>query len=1421
MVHSAGGSRNGNAIASCDAGEALVDGDCVRADRTSPAPPAAPICPVGNPIDPVSGAKTEYYLDFSADSSDGMKLERFYNSDFASQSDTLQRAQLGYGWRTNFDVLARLGYDGGGWFSAPVLARFYVVFTNGIQVVFKKQSDGSWVSAYYNGSSQSWTNYTEKTQYNLVNVGQNYELSIDGQNTWVFNSDAKLTQIRYSSGYVQNLTYDGNGKLSQASDNRGVSLTFHVSVFGHLQSVDTPAGTISYSYANKIDPQFKQAYLSTDTAAPNTRYYEPVLQTVTFPGSPATTLTYHYEDTVNRFALTGITDQRGIRYATFSYDSNGRAIQTKHIGEIDKYTLTYNVTNGQNTVTNPLGKVTRYNFSKTAQGRIQLSGIQGDLSQNCPASARAYSYDTGGAVASETDEEGRVTAYIRDARGRPISITRGSGTPQATTTTITWHATLNLPAQVVEPGLTTDFTYSATGQLTQLKQTDTTTQTVPFSTQGRTRIWTYTYATGGLLASVDGPLAGTGDTVAYTYSSTGALQTITNELGQVATVTAWSPRGQPTSITGIDGVVTTYTYDDQGRVTRVVINPGSSQTVWTMTYTAAGDLASYSEPAGATYTLTWDDARRLTRIQNNLGEAVTYGRDVMGNVTGQSIVADDGSTQMFGLTNSLDELGRLIRQVGGEGRTWKFGYDKTGNLTGVTDPRNKSVGYGFDAVGRLISETERDGGVVKHAYDGNDEESTYTDPRNLATAYIRNGFGEVIQETSPDRGTTVYDYDTRGLMISKKDARNITVTYGYDAAGRLTSRSYPTTSLNESFTYDGAAAGAVGKGRLTRMQDAGGSSDFYYDAAGRVTGEVRTVGGYSHTVAYGYDATGTGRLRFLTYPSGRVVVYGYDALGRVNYVGLKASANGSEQVIASWAGYFPFGPLRGFSFGNGLNSWSNRSLEYKLDGLFLDQASGGPSLIERYHWWGDDGLNLQVLNNDSIDPAQTQRFSYDDAERLVGGTGPWGALSWTYDTVGNRLSEARSASGTTTTQTYAYPSGSNRLSGVSQGGTAVRSFLYDAAGSLTSDTKSGATTAYTISAAGRIAQVTVGGVAKANYLYDGKNRLSVRQTLNMTPSGTQHLIHDVWDHVLVETNGAGQAVREYIWVGDIPVAVVDSSAGAASPTLLWVHVDHLGRPELMTDATKAVKWKAVYEPFGAVSSITGPAALQMRFPGQWFQLEAGLAYNWNRHYDATTGRYTQVDPLGLPDGPSRYAYAGGNPIGYVDQNGEFFFIPSLLGAGIGALTDVGFQLVLNGGEFKCVDWGQVGVSAGLGALGGGLGSLTRRVRDATEFSHWIPARYVRPLSRSGKNANPYYMPSLDVPIVRDFVNSTLNGNYVSPSMHALTDPYRHLTGMTAADKLHPALQQLLRIPGWLGGSVAGSAAGSANSAFNKDCTCSK
>jgi RHS repeat-associated protein len=103
-----------------------------------------------------------------------------------------------------------------------------------------------------------------------------------------------------------------------------------------------------------------------------------------------------------------------------------------------------------------------------------------------------------------------------------------------------------------------------------------------------------------------------------------------------------------------------------------------------------------------------------------------------------------------------------------------------------------------------------------------------------------------------------------------------------------------------------------------------------------------------------------------------------------------------------------------------------------------------------------------------------------------------------------------------------------------------------------------------------------------------------------------------------------------------------------TPALLTVHVDQLNRPVQMTDAAKAVVWSAVYSPFGGAYTITGSETLNARFPGQWFQLEAGLHYNWHRHYDPSLGRYTQPDPLGFVDGPSVFAYARSAPNALVD-----------------------------------------------------------------------------------------------------------------------------------------------------------------------------
>jgi RHS repeat-associated protein len=221
---------------------------------------------------------------------------------------------------------------------------------------------------------------------------------------------------------------------------------------------------------------------------------------------------------------------------------------------------------------------------------------------------------------------------------------------------------------------------------------------------------------------------------------------------------------------------------------------------------------------------------------------------------------------------------------------------------------------------------------------------------------------------------------------------------------------------------------------------------------------------------------------------------------------------------------------------------------------------------------------------------------------------------------------------------------------------------------------------------------------RANYVYDFFERINTRETMNMSPSGVTVYVQDLTGRLIAEATDTGAPLREYIWLDDMPLAVFSDLD--TTPQLYFVHPDHLERPLRMTDSTQAVVWDAIYRPFGEAVSITGTATLNLRFPGQYFLIESGLAYNWHRHYDSSTGRYTQPDPvadrdltlipsevgtsenLQLPeamingfaasphidaiplsfrDGPSLYAYARSAPTQHVDPEGRnAIVVPFLL-----------------------------------------------------------------------------------------------------------------------------------------------------------------
>jgi RHS repeat-associated protein len=309
-----------------------------------------------------------------------------------------------------------------------------------------------------------------------------------------------------------------------------------------------------------------------------------------------------------------------------------------------------------------------------------------------------------------------------------------------------------------------------------------------------------------------------------------------------------------------------------------------------------------------------------------------------------------------------------------------------------------------------------------------------------------------------------------------------------------------------------------------------------------------------------------------------------------------------------------------------------------------------------------DGQNITGIV-DNVTAANSATFAAGNAGRLQNADGPWGSKTFYFDGVGNRSTEISTVGGVSTTDNYGYPANNNRLVQITRGAATVAALTYDAGGNLLTDNRASGNKTYTYNKRNRLATATVGALSYA-YTYNGREQLAIRQKTT-APVATTHFVHDIFGNVLAETSGtAAGTVREYIWLPeteiaptreamsqvDRPLAVVNG-VGTTGVAVWNVSVDHLNRPVLMTNSLKVAMWTAVWQPWGGAHSVTGTATLDTRFPGQWYQSETGLHYNWHRSYDPTVGRYTQPDPLGFVDGPSVYGYAKGKPQSLVDPTG--------------------------------------------------------------------------------------------------------------------------------------------------------------------------
>jgi RHS repeat-associated protein len=1151
----------------------------------------------GDPINVSTGNAYETDTDIACAPHTGIWLTRYYNSQDTTSSP------FGHGWHST-------------WHRGLVVQGTTITATrpDGREDTFTQSGANVYTA------SPNVTSVLSPILTNGATTGWQLTLPDDSVETYLIGG--QLASITTRAGLTTTLSYNGSLDVTSVRGPFGHTMTFTYNANNQVATMTAPDGGV-YAYTYDANNN---------------------LTSVTYPDR--TKKQYAYGNASFPNALTAIIDELGNTYTTIAYDAQGRATSSQHAGGADLTSVTYNA-NGSSTVTDANGN--SYTLGAVSEfGLMQASSLTGAPEPSI--GGQAFTYDANGFLASRTDFDGNVTAYTHDARGDLLTQTDASGTALARTTATAWLGNFHLPAQTVEPsGRTTNFTYDARGNL--LRKTVT--------ANGLARIWSYTYNAAGQVLTATDP---DGNVTCTTYDAKGDVATMTDALGHVTRFTSYDGAGRLLGMTDPNGLVTTFTYDPRGRM--LTRDAGGETT--SFTYDAAGNLVRMTRPDGSFLTYVYDAAHRLTHVLDALDNQLAYTLDGNDNRVAAALF-NPANAAVQTRTFAYNDVNRLAAEIGAQGQTTQYSYDLQGNLLGVTDPLNHATSFAYDALNRKIQATDANGGLTRFGYDVLDRLTAEADPRNLITGYAYDGLDDQTQIASPDTGNTLKTYDAAGNVLTATDARGKTTKYAYDALNRVTRALYA-DGTSSVYEYD---QGTNGIGHLTRMTDPAGVTSYAYDQHGHLIEKTQVTGSITLVTRYAYDTAG--RVAAITYPSGKTVDLSYDAAGRVDGLSL------DRAWLISSVIYRPFGPAQFWYQGDGVALARN----FDLDGRIVGIADGNDGMA-----YGYDAASR--ITAESETGAPNQAFAYDALDRLTGFTDGTTQEIYAYDPDGNRLK--RTGPTASDAATYIYAAASNRLDSVlaqqpaphdqdkdrphdgmnppskSDVISTTAAFTYDAAGNTLSD----GAHQWSYDARGRMASVTAVDIDDtadkvkndfARTTSYGVNGLGQRVFKVLDPryrdrpdflfcEGSTEYVYDEEGHLLGEYDAEGRAIQETVYLGDLPVAVLDDPNRFDGRSVAYVTPDQLGAPRFVTDAQHRKVWEWDHKPFGDTEPLTADGfTYDLRFPGQIHDQESGLNYNMARDYDSKLGRYVQSDPIGLAGGVNTYGYVGQNPLWGSDRLG--------------------------------------------------------------------------------------------------------------------------------------------------------------------------